>query len=96
MVRFSDVKSIALIILELVDYVYRLAVRMFIKFYAGPGEQFGGMVNGTSLAPGSVARSEASGAEKTEGLEICVNNKLAEVGRISESDRGSFGEEALG
>ena len=29
-------------------------------------------------------------------VETCVNNKLAEVGWFSESDRGRFGEEALG
>ena len=91
-VGFSDVESIALIILELVDSVYRLAVRMCSEFCTGIGR----MVNETSIAPGSVAGSGASGGGRTVGVETWVNNKLAEVGKFSESDRGRFGEETLG
>ena len=52
-------------------------------------------MNETSLAPDFVAGPGASGGGRTLGVEIFVNNKLAEVGRFSESDRGGFGEEGL-
>ena len=81
---FSSVESIALILLELVDYVYRLSVRRCSEFCTG----IGGVVIGTSLAPGSVAGG------RTVGVETCVNKELAEVWRFSQSDRWSFGEEA--
>ena len=48
------------------------------------------MVNGTGLKTGSIARLGAC------GVEIRIDNELAEVGRFSEGDRGGFGKKVLG
>ena len=69
---------------------------MCSEFCIGAGERVGRMVNGTSLAPGSVAGSETSRGGSTVVVETCVNNKLAEVRKFAENDRGRFGEVALG
>ena len=46
----------------------------------GAGERVGRMVNGTSLASGSIAGPGACGGGRSVGAEICVHNELAEVG----------------
>ena len=48
------------------------------------------MVNGTSLASGSVAQSEASGGGRTVRVETCVNSKLAEVRRFQKVTEGGW------
>ena len=50
------------------------------------------MVNGTSLALGSVAGSGAIGGGRTMGAELMSTI----TGGFLESDRGRFGEEVLG
>ena len=47
---------------------------------AGAGERVGGMVNGTSLASGSIARPGACWGGKSVMVESCVHNELVEVG----------------
>ena len=63
---------------------------------AGASEGVGGMVNGTGLTSGSIARSGASGGDSSVEAETCIDSELAEVGRFSECDRGGFGKEVLG
>ena len=46
---------------------------------AGAGEGVGGMVNGTGLISGSIARSGACGSGSSVGAEIRVDDKLMEV-----------------
>ena len=81
---FSNLKSL---LLELVDYVPRLAVRMcgygVGEVGTGASEQVGGMVNGTSITQRPTAWLGAGG-----GGDWC-NSELTEVERFAESD-GSF------
>ena len=46
---------------------------------AGTGERVGGMVNGTSLASGSIAGLGASGGGRSVGAETSIHNEFAEV-----------------
>ena len=57
---------------------------------AGAGVRVGGMVNGTSLASGSIAGPEACGDGRSVGAETCVHNELVKVGGFFESDRGGL------
>ena len=61
----------------------------------GAGEGVGGMVNGTGLTSGSIARSGACGGGSSLGVETRVDNELAEVGAFLEGDRGGFGNKVL-
>ena len=47
---------------------------------AAAGGRVGGMVNGTSLASGSIAGPRACGGGRSVGTETCVHNELAEIG----------------
>ena len=71
---FSDVKSITLSTLKLVDKVHRLAVSMgsygVSEVNTGAVEHVGGMVNGTNLASVSIAVSGASGGGRTMGSRL--------------------------
>ena len=75
---FSNIKSITLRTLKLVDYVQGLAVSKVsngvTEISARAGERVDGMVNVTSLSSGFIAGSGACGAE------TCVNSELAEIG----------------
>ena len=63
---------------------------------AGAGEGVGGMVNGSGLTSGSIARSGASRGGTTVGTETHVDNELAKVRGFSEGDRRGFGKKVLG
>ena len=76
---FPNVKSIAYVILELVDKVHRLAVGMGSYGISEVGARAGRRVNGAGLTPGSVAGSGAGGGGRIMGAEAGVHNKLAEV-----------------
>ena len=54
---------------------------------AGAGERVGGMVNGTGLTSGSVARSGACGGGRSVGSKTRINNELAVVEGFLEGDR---------
>ena len=94
---FSNVKSIAFIILELVDKVHRLAVCMgsygVSEVGTRAGERIDGRVNGAGLTLGSIAESEASGCGRIMGAEASIDNKLAEVWEFGE---GRFVDDVLG
>ena len=49
---------------------------------AGAGKGVGGMVNGTGLTSGSIARSGAYGGSSSMGVETRIDNELAEVGGL--------------
>ena len=53
-------------------------------------------MNGAGLTTGSVAWSGAGGGGRIMGVEASVHNKLAEVWRFAESNRGRSVEEVLG
>ena len=97
---FSNVKSIALITLELVDKVHRPAVCMVSygvsEVDTRAGERVDGRVNRAGLISGSIAGSRASEGGWIIGAEANIHNKLVEVGGFVEGDRGRFSEEVLG
>ena len=47
---------------------------------AGAGEGVGGMMNGTGLISGSIAKSEAGGGGRSGEVEPHINNELVEIG----------------
>ena len=62
----------------------------------GAVEAVGGLLNGTGLTSGSIARSGACVGGSSVGAETHVDNVLVEVGGFSEDDRGGFGKKFLG
>ena len=63
---------------------------------AGAGKGVGGMMNGTGLILGSIARLGACGCGSSVGAETHIDNELAEVWGFSEGDRRRFGKKVLG
>ena len=55
---------------------------MISEISTGAGERIGRMVNGTSLASGSIAGPGACGGGRSMRAETHVNSELAEVGRV--------------
>ena len=53
---------------------------------AGGGKGVGGMVNGTGLTAGSIARSVACGGGSSVGAETFVDNEFAKVEDFLEDD----------
>ena len=95
-VGFFNVKSIAYIILELVNKVHRLVVGMGSYGVSEVGTLAGRRMNGAGLTPRSVTGSGAGRGGRIMGAEARVHNELVEVGWFVESDRGWFDEEILG
>ena len=63
---------------------------------AGAGKGVGGMVNETGLISRSIAKLGACGGGSSVGAKTRIDNELAEVGWLSEGDRGGFGKKILG
>ena len=84
---------------QLVDKVHGLAVSMgsyvVSDVIAEAGEGVGGILSGTGLTSGSIARSGTCGGGRSVGVETRIDNELADVGGFLEGDRGRFGKEVL-